>query len=78
MASGSIAHCICYTLCNLGTSYVYPLVFSCENFVGIFGEDKKSRSSDCFSVMASLSVHMFDPALAYDVIFPYCLLLFYF
>jgi hypothetical protein len=33
----------------------------------MFGEDRKSRSSDCFSVMASLSVHKFDHALAYDV-----------
>jgi hypothetical protein len=33
----------------------------------MFGEDRKSRSSDCFSVMASLSVHRFDRALAYDV-----------
>jgi hypothetical protein len=33
----------------------------------MFGEDRKSRSSDCFSVMASLSVHRFDHALAYDV-----------
>jgi hypothetical protein len=34
----------------------------------LFGEDRKSRSSDCFSIVASLSVHMFDLALAYDVI----------
>jgi hypothetical protein len=34
----------------------------------LFGEDKKSRSSDCFSVVASLSVHRFDLAFAYDVI----------
>jgi hypothetical protein len=33
----------------------------------MFGEDRKSRSSDSFSVMASLSVHRFDRALAYDV-----------
>jgi hypothetical protein len=33
----------------------------------LFGEDKKSRSSDCFSVVASLSVYMFDLAFAYDV-----------
>jgi hypothetical protein len=53
-----------------------PLCFLEKNFVGIFGEDRKSRSSDCFSVMASLSVHRFDRALAYDVFFfvPYCLL----
>jgi hypothetical protein len=34
----------------------------------LFGEDRKSRSSDCFSVVASLSVHRFDLAFAYDVI----------
>jgi hypothetical protein len=78
MASGLIAHCICYISCNLGTSYVCPRVFSSENFAGIFREDRKSRSSDYFSIMASLSVHRFDRALVYDVIFPYCLLLFYF
>jgi hypothetical protein len=32
-----------------------------------FGEDRKSRSSDCFFVKASLSVQRFDRALAYDV-----------
>lgn len=34
----------------------------------LFGEDRKSKSSDYFSVLASLSVHMFDLAFAYDVI----------
>jgi hypothetical protein len=34
----------------------------------LFGEDRKSRSSDCFSVLVSLSVHRFDLAFAYDVI----------
>jgi hypothetical protein len=34
----------------------------------LFGEDTKSRSNDCFFVLASLSVHMFDLAFAYDVI----------
>jgi hypothetical protein len=34
----------------------------------LFGEDRKSRSSDCFSVVASLNVHGFDLAFAYDVI----------
>jgi len=33
-----------------------------------FGEDKKGRSSDCFSVLASSSIHRFDLAFAYDVI----------
>jgi hypothetical protein len=34
----------------------------------LFGENRKSRSSDCFSVVASLSVYRFDLAFAYDVI----------
>jgi len=34
----------------------------------LFREDKKSKSSDCFSVVASLNVHRFDLAFAYDVI----------
>jgi hypothetical protein len=29
----------------------------------LFGEDKKSRSSDCFSVLATLSLDRFDYAL---------------
>jgi hypothetical protein len=33
-----------------------------------FGEDRKSRSRDCFSVLASSSIHRFDLAFAYDVI----------
>jgi len=33
-----------------------------------FGEDRKSRSSDCFSILASSSIHRFDLAFAYDVI----------
>jgi hypothetical protein len=32
------------------------------------GEDRKSRSSDCFSVLASLSIYMCDLTFAYDVI----------
>jgi hypothetical protein len=32
------------------------------------GEDRKSRSSDCFSVLASLSSYSCDLAFAYDVI----------
>jgi hypothetical protein len=34
----------------------------------LFEEDRKSRSSDYFSVVASLTVHRFDLAFAYDVI----------
>jgi hypothetical protein len=32
------------------------------------GEDRKSRSSDCFSVLASLSSYKCDLTFAYDVI----------
>jgi hypothetical protein len=34
----------------------------------LFGEDRKNRSSDCFSILTSSSVHRFDLAFAYDVI----------
>jgi hypothetical protein len=43
-----------------------------------FGEDIKSRSSDCFSVVASLSVYRFDLAFAYDVISILLVVLFFF
>jgi hypothetical protein len=33
-----------------------------------FREDGKSRSSNCFSELASSSIHRFDLAFAYDVI----------
>jgi hypothetical protein len=33
-----------------------------------FWEDRKSRSSDCFPVLTSSSVHRFDLTFAYDVI----------
>jgi hypothetical protein len=35
---------------------------------GILEEDRKSRSSDCFSVLASSSIHRCDLTFAYDVI----------
>jgi len=42
---------------------------SLERIIQVFiGEDRKSRSSDCFSVLASSSVHRFDLAFAYDFI----------
>jgi hypothetical protein len=42
---------------------------SLERILQVFiGEHKKSKSSDCFSVLASSSVHRFDLAFAYDVI----------
>jgi hypothetical protein len=42
---------------------------SLERIMQVFiGEDRKSRSSDYFSVLASSSVHRFDLAFAYDVI----------
>jgi hypothetical protein len=39
-----------------------------KTFQVSFGEDRKSRSSDCFSVLASLSSYMCDLTFAYDVI----------
>jgi len=42
---------------------------SLERIMQVFiVEDRKSRSSDGFSVLASSSVHMFDLPFAYDVI----------
>jgi len=38
----------------------------------LVGEDRKSRSSDCFSVLASSSFHKFDRAL-HMMLFPYCI-----
>jgi hypothetical protein len=40
-----------------------------ERILQVFiGEDRKSRSSDCFFVLASLSVHRCDLTFANDVI----------
>lgn len=47
--------------------FLPPCVFLRKLCRYSFGEDRKSRSSDCFSVVASLSIHRFDRALAYDV-----------
>jgi hypothetical protein len=42
---------------------------SLERIMQVFiGEDRESRSSDCFSVLALSSVHGFNLAFAYDVI----------
>jgi hypothetical protein len=38
----------------------------------LVGEDRKSRSSDCFSVLVSSSIHRFDFAL-HMMSFPYCI-----
>jgi hypothetical protein len=43
----------------------------------LFGEDRKSKSSDYFSIVASLSVYRFDLAFAYDVIFVLLVVLFF-
>jgi len=68
MALGLIAYFICHiVICNLGTSCVCPLCSLRELCRYFLGEDRKSRSSDCFSVVASSSIHRFDRALAYDV-----------
>jgi hypothetical protein len=49
--------------------YYFPPI-SLERILQVlFGEDRKSMSGDCFSVLATLSLHRFDLALhAYDVI----------
>jgi hypothetical protein len=45
-----------------------PPMFLERSVQVLFAEDRKRRSSDYFSVVASLSVYMFDLAFAYDVI----------
>jgi hypothetical protein len=53
--------------------------FSLERTLQVFiGEDRKSRSSDCFSVLASLSSYMCDLTFAYDVISILHVLFFFF
>jgi hypothetical protein len=55
--------------------FVLSLI-SLERIVHVFvGEDRKNRSSDCFSVLASLSIHRFDLAL-HMLSFPYCIFCF--
>jgi hypothetical protein len=55
---------------HLGTNCVSPLI-SLERAVQVLvGEDRKSRSSDYFSVLASSSVQRFDLAL-HMMLFPY-------
>jgi len=48
--------------------FVLPPI-SLERTLQVFiGEDRKRRSCDCFSVLASSSVHRCDLTFAYDVI----------
>jgi hypothetical protein len=61
----------CYILCNLGTSFVLPPISLERALQVLVGEDRKSRSSDYFSVLASSSSHRFDLAL-HMMLFPYC------
>jgi hypothetical protein len=57
---------------HLGTSYALPPI-SLEKAVQVLvGEDKKSRSNDYFSVLASSSLHRFDLAL-HMLVFSYCI-----
>jgi len=82
-ASGFIAWSFtCYImclLCNLGTTVICPPI-SLERILQVLsGEDRKSMSGDCFSVLATLILHMFDLALhAYlMMLFPYSMFLFF-
>jgi hypothetical protein len=66
-------------LCNLGTTVICPPI-SLERILQVLsGEDRKSMSGDCFSVLATLILHMFDLALhAYlMMLFPYSMFLFF-
>jgi hypothetical protein len=61
-----------YFVCKLGTSCVL-LPISLERTLQVLvGEDRKSRLSDYFSVLASSSLHMSDLAL-HMMLFPYCM-----
>jgi hypothetical protein len=53
--------------------FVLPPMSRERSLQVLIGEDRTSRSSDCFSVLASLSVHRFDLAL-HMMSFPYCIL----
>jgi hypothetical protein len=55
-------------LCNLGTSLLCPPVSLERTLQVSIGEDRKSRSSDCFSVLASLNSYGCDLTFSYDVI----------
>jgi hypothetical protein len=70
-ASGLIAYLTCYILCNLGTSCGLPPISLERTLQVLVGEDRKSRSSDCFSILASSSLRRFDLAL-HMMLFPYC------
>jgi hypothetical protein len=63
-----------YFLCNIGTSFVLPPIARERALQVLVGEDRKSRSSGCFSVLASSSFHRFDHAL-HMMLFPYCIFL---
>jgi hypothetical protein len=62
-----------YFVCNLGTSFVLPPISLERALQVLVGEDRKSRSSDYFSVLATLSLHRFDHAL-HMMSFPYSIL----
>jgi hypothetical protein len=51
---------------------VMPLISLERTLQVLVGEDRKNRSSDCFSVLASSGVHRFDLAL-HMMSFPYCI-----
>jgi hypothetical protein len=61
-------------VCNLGTICVSPPISLKRTLQVLVGKDRKSRSSDCVSVLASSSLHRFDLAL-HKMLFPYCIFL---
>jgi hypothetical protein len=58
--------------------FVVPSVSLKRTLQVSIGEDRRSRSSDCFSVLASLSIYMCDLTFAYDVISILHILFFFF
>jgi hypothetical protein len=63
-----------YFVCNLGTSFVLPPISLERALQVLVREDRKSRWSDSFSVLASSSLHRFDHAL-HMMSFPYSIFL---
>jgi hypothetical protein len=59
-----------YFVCNLGTSFVLPPISLERALQVLVGEDRKSSSSDYFSVLASSGLHRFNHAL-HMMSFPY-------
>jgi hypothetical protein len=52
-----------YFVCILGTNFILPPISLERALQVLVGKDRKSKSRDYFSVLASSSLHRFDRAL---------------